>query len=316
MTTPSRSDANDRESLEHRIHRHVVMLADSIGERNLWRPGTLAVAAGYIRHELRRMGYEVKSQSFVVDSVEVENLEAELGGHGPDQDIVIIGAHYDSVVGCPGANDNATGVAALIEVARMLAGSRPALTLRFVAFVNEEPPFFQTGDMGSWQYSRRCKTNGENIVGMLSLETIGYYSSEKGSQNYPFPFSLFYPSTADFIGFVGNLSSRTLIRRVKSAFESHSDFPCESASVPGWLTGIGWSDHWSFWQHGYPALMVTDTALFRYHAYHTMEDTSEKIDYENLARVVEGLTWVAADLARIADFDLRAGLTEEHLDDH
>lgn len=273
-------------------------LADSIGERNIWRPAALEAAATYIGTELERVGYKVQSQSYVVDGFEVRNLEAVLAGKdGRNGEIIVIGAHYDTVAGCPGANDNATGVAALLEIARAMAGARPARTLRFVAFVNEEPPFFQTDQMGSRQYARRCKANNDKIIGMLSLETIGYYSSEEGSQHYPFPFSLFYPNTADFLGFVGNVSSRAFIGRTKTAFETHTDFPCESAAVPGWLTGIGWSDHWSFWEEGYPALMVTDTALFRFDHYHTPEDTPDKIDFESLARVTEGLVWVVANLA-------------------
>jgi len=311
----SRGREMDHQTLKKRIVRHVSVLADSIGERNIWRPESLNDAAAYIENEFQRSGYAVNIQSFSADSVEVRNLEAELPGRDGGGGIVVLGAHYDSVIGCPGANDNATGVAALIEIARALAGESPFHAIRFVAFVNEEPPFFQTGEMGSRMYARRCKKRNENIVGMLSLETIGYYSNEEGSQHYPFPFSLFYPNTANFVGFVGNLSSRSLVGRVKSAFASKTDFPCESAAVPGWLTGIGWSDHWSFWQEGYPALMVTDTALFRYDHYHTAGDTPDKIEYEQLTRVVAGLVGVAADLAGIEGEPRETGTSELELDE-
>jgi Zn-dependent M28 family amino/carboxypeptidase len=297
----------DPPSLHPLLEGHVAMLADSIGERNIWRSGTLDAAAGYIEGEFRRFGYAVNRQTYVADGVEVSNLEVELPGRTPGAEVVVIGAHYDSVVGCPGANDNATGVAALLEIARVFAETHPSRTLRFVAFVNEEPPFFQTEQMGSRRYARRCRESGDKIVGMLSLETIGYYSSEEGSQHYPFPFSLFYPNTADFLGFVGNVSSRALIGQVKSAFETSGDFPCESAAVPGWLTGIGWSDHWSFWEEDYPALMVTDTALFRFDHYHTPEDTPDKVDFDSLARVTAGLVWVAADLAGVNGEDDEPG---------
>ena len=169
-------------------------------------------------------------------------------------------------------------------------------TLRLVAFVNEEPPFFQTDQMGSRVYARRCRERGENVVAMLSLETIGYYSDNEGSQNYPFPFNLFYPGTGNFVGFIGNVSSRALVRKVKADFKKHLVFPCESAAVPGAITGIGWSDHWSFWEEDYPALMVTDTALFRYDEYHTRADTPDKMEFEGFTQVVKGLMGVTAEL--------------------
>jgi Zn-dependent M28 family amino/carboxypeptidase len=215
--------------------------------------------------------------------------------------MLIVGAHYDSVPGCPGANDNASGVAGLLEIARLLAVHKPARTVRFVAFVNEEPPFFRSDDMGSRVYARRCAERGEQIVGALVLETIGCYTDAPRSQHYPFPFNLFYPSTGDFIAFVGNVSSRDLVRRCVGSFRSHAAFPSEGGGVPGWITGVGWSDHWSFWREGYPALMVTDTAPFRYPHYHTPEDTLDKIDFERMARVVEGLSHVVTDLAEGPD---------------
>ncbi|MDX1777024.1 MAG: M28 family peptidase, partial [Desulfobulbales bacterium] len=141
------------------------------------------------------------------------------------------------------------------------------------------------------------RKNRENIVGMLSLETMGYYSEAPGSQNYPFPFSFFYPGTANFIGFVGNIRSRHLVKLSLAAFRRSTMFPSEGTAAPGWVTGIGWSDHWSFWREGYRAIMVTDTALFRYDQYHTRQDTPEKISYEPLARVTGGLAEVIVELA-------------------
>src|SRR5438128_912564 len=152
---------------------------------------------------------------------------------------------------------------------RLLAGRQLARTVRFVAFVNEEGPFFQTDAMGSWVYARRSHARGEQIVAMLSIETIGFYSDVAGSQHYPFPFGLFYPRTGNFIGFVGNIASRALVQRSLAAFREHTALPSEGVAAPGSMTGIGWSDHWAFWHEGYPALMVTDTALFRYAPYHT-----------------------------------------------
>jgi len=209
-----------------------------------------------------------------------------------------VGAHYDSVSGSPGANDNGSGVAALMEVARLFAQKRFARTVRFVAFVNEEPPFFQTHQMGSWVYAMQCREKKEKIKAMLSLETIGYYSDQMKSQYYPFPFSLFYPNKGNFIGFVGNLSSRNLVRRCVESFRKHTQFPSEGAAAPGWITGIGWSDHWAFWKEGYPAVMITDTALFRYRHYHSITDTPDKIVYDRTAQVVAGISRMVAELAK------------------
>ncbi len=210
---------------------------------------------------------------------------------------MVVGAHYDSVAGTRGANDNASGTAAVLEVARLLAGRDLARTVRFVAFVNEEPPYFKTEQMGSRVYARRSRERGERIVAMLSIETIGYYRDEPGTQKYPFPFSLFYPAEGNFIGFVGNLGSRSLVRRCVGSFRSHAAFPSEGAALPGWITGVDWSDHWSFWKEGYAAVMVTDTAPFRYPWYHDSADTADRLDYERTARVVAGIARVVADLA-------------------
>jgi Zn-dependent M28 family amino/carboxypeptidase len=201
------------------------------------------------------------------------------------------------VVGSPGANDNASGVSALLELARILAPATLSRTVRWVAFVNEEPPFFQTGAMGSWVSSRASRLHGETITAMISLETIGCYDSRARTQRYPFPFSLFYPDVGNFIGFVGNLKSRALVRQCVRSFRRHAAFPSQGVAAPGWLTGIGWSDHWAFWQEGYPAIMITDTALFRYVHYHEPTDTPEKIDYDSMARVVSGLSGMVKDLA-------------------
>jgi Zn-dependent M28 family amino/carboxypeptidase len=283
--------------LRKRLAGHIGVLAGDIGERNLWRYEALRASADYIEKAFQAMGYRVASQPYVVQGKTVRNLEATLPGASAPDEIVVIGAHYDSVVDSPGANDNASGVAALLEIARLLAQEKPARSVRLVAFVNEEPPFFYTQDMGSRVYARRARERGENIVAMLSLETIGYYTDAKGSQRYPFPFSLFYPDTANFIAFVGNLASRELAQACVAAFRSRTAFPSEGLAAPGWMEGISWSDQWSFWQEGYPAIMVTDTAPYRYAHYHARTDTPDKIEYERLARVVAGLARVVLDLA-------------------
>ncbi len=291
---------SDRElKIRENLSQHVSMLAGNIGERNIWRYPALSAAAGHIENALRGHGYEVASQVYQPSerALEVRNLEAEIRGAALPEEIVIVGTHYDSVFGSPGANDNGSGVAALIELARLLKGRKLLRTVRFVAFVNEEPPFYHTGDMGSVRYAKRSKQRSERIVAMLSLETIGYYSDAAGSQGYPFPLNFFYPGTGNFIGFVGNTGSRQLVRQAVQSFRASTDFPSEGGAIPGWIPGVDWSDHWSFWQEGYPALMVTDTALFRYPHYHSARDTPDKISYDHFARVVSGLASVIADLA-------------------
>lgn len=283
--------------LRDRLREHVRILAGEIGERNMGRYGALRAAAGYLERELAATGLVVGDQPYETDGKTVRNLEAELPGRGTSGEIVVVGAHYDTVYGTPGANDNASGAAALLEIARLMAGSHPQRTIRFVFFVNEEPPYFKTDRMGSRLYARRARARGEKIVAMLSLETIGCYSDRPGSQRYPFPLGFFYPATGNFIGFVGNTGSRQLVRRALQTFRQTTTFPSEGAAVPGGIPGVDWSDHWSFWKEGYPALMVTDTALYRYDQYHGPLDTPERLDYDRMARVTAGIARVVAELA-------------------
>jgi Zn-dependent M28 family amino/carboxypeptidase len=281
-----------------RLRAHVEMLAGTIGERNLWHPEALGRAADYIMAQLVGSGYSPEAQPFEVSGTRVRNLDAALMGTTRREDIVVVGAHYDSVSGCPGANDNATGVAAMLELAHRLARTPASRTIRFAAFVNEEPPFFQTAHMGSVVYANAAKARGDRIVGMLSLETMGYYSDEKGSQQYPAAVAMLYPDVGNFIALVANVGSARLLMDARRAFKSRTPFPVQSAAVPAAIPGVGWSDHWAFWQAGYAAMMVTDTAPFRYPWYHTANDTPDKIDYEKLAQVVDGLEAVIESLGR------------------
>jgi hypothetical protein len=274
----------------------VVGLAREIGERNASRYEALAAAADFLDESLEAMGYEVRRQRYEAQGKPFDNLEVEVRGVARPAEIVIVGGHYDSVPGSPGANDNATGAAAVLALARVFAGAQPARSLRFVEFVNEERPFAHTPLMGSVVYAARARARGERVVAMLSLETIGYYRDEPGSQRYPSVLGWLYPSTGNFVGFVGNFASRRLVRQTIGAFRRHARHPSEGGALPARLPGVGWSDHWAFWQAGYPAVMVTDTALFRYPYYHTAEDTPDHIDYDRLARVVGGLERVVADL--------------------
>ena len=280
-----------------RLAGHVRTLAQEIGPRNIWTAGSMADSARYIRAELAAMGYEVREQEVASDRGVVFNLEVEIPGRELASEIVVVGAHYDTVVNCPGANDNGSGLAVLLELARLLVDIEPQRTIRLVAFANEEPPFFLNKSMGSRVYAMRSWERQEDITAMLALETMGYYSDEPGSQGYPFPLGIFYPDRANFIAFVGNISSRRLVRKAIGAFRGHGHFPSEGLAAPFFVIGVGWSDHWSFWAEGYPAIMVTDTAFYRYDAYHTPQDTPEKLDYERLARVVSGLVPTILELA-------------------
>jgi Zn-dependent M28 family amino/carboxypeptidase len=287
--------------LRDELVRDVHKLAGEIGEKNIWRYENLTAAAEFIQDSLAEAEYEVHQQDYQVEGKTCYNLEAEIVGTRQPAQIVIVGAHYDSVWGSPGANDNISAVAATLALARRFSDKKPGHTLRFVFFANEEPPFFQTGQMGSMVYTESCRAKGENIIIMLSLETIGYYSDKPHSQKYPFPFNFMYPSTGNFIGFVSNFASRKTLHTVIALFRKYCKFPSQGGAIPEIVPGISWSDHSSFWRQGYPAIMVTDTAPFRYPYYHTPEDTLDKVDYDRLARVVYGLRAVIAELVGLVD---------------
>ena len=288
---------DEQRTLEQELHSHVQTLAGQIGERNVFHHDRLVMAAEYIRTTLTSAGHEVLLQPYEVAGKICENVEAEVRGSRRPDDIIVIGAHYDSVQGSPGANDNASGVAAMLALARAFAKATPACTLRFIAFANEEPPLFQTEYMGSRVYAKRSRERGERIVLMLSLETIGYYSDEPGSQHLLFPLNLIYPSTGNFIAFVSNVENGFLVRQLVGSFRRQAQFPSEGGALWDLIPGVGWSDHWAFWKEGFPAVMVTDTAPFRYPAYHSNADRPEFVQYERMARVVSGLHSVIAEMA-------------------
>lgn len=290
--------ASEETQIKANLTRHIYRLAGEIGERNVIAYEPLLKTAQYIENNFREFGYEVKSQEYVVQMRKVRNLIAEIPGGARANEIVVIGAHYDTVYDCPGADDNSSGVAALLELARLLKGSHPARTVRFVAFVNEEPPWFQTDDMGSLVYAEQAHKLKENIVAAISIETIGMYSDAEGSQQYPSGFKSLYPSKGNFIAFIGNLGSRGLVRDAVHSFRASTRFPSEGSAVPAAIPGVGWSDHWAFWQQGYPAIMVTDTAIFRNPNYHQPTDQPDTLDYERMARVVHGLAHVVTDLGK------------------
>jgi hypothetical protein len=279
------------QQLVDELRRDVYTLAGTIGERNvLTTPEAYADAAAFVEGEFRKAGYAPRRLPYD----QGVNLEAELRG---SDEIVILGAHYDSVTGSPGADDNASGVAALLAIARRFAREKPARTIRFVAFANEEPPFFTTQQMGSWAYAQQCRQRGDKIVAMISMDAIGFYSDAEGSQHYPAMLEALYPSRANFIAFASNLHSRALLQHCVEVFRRHATIPSEGGALPEEISGIGWSDQWSFWRFGYEAVMVTDTALFRNPHYHTRSDLPDTLDYERLARTTEGLLAIMRALA-------------------
>jgi Zn-dependent M28 family amino/carboxypeptidase len=284
-------------ALEARLAQHVVALPGEIGERHVRRPAALRAAQAFIEEAFASFGYTVARQSYVAEGVESSNLEVVVPGCERGSEIVLVGAHYDTVPGSPGADDNASGVAALIELARGLREARPARSVRLVAFVNEERPFFYFGDMGSRVYARAARRCGDDIRVMVSLEMLGCYSDDVGSQSYPPPLGLVYPEAGNFIAFVSNLRSRRSLRELVDAFRRASDFPAERLASPAIVPGVSWSDQLSFWREGYPGVMVTDTAFYRYRHYHQPTDTPDRLDYRRMARVVDGLGRAIAALA-------------------
>jgi hypothetical protein len=282
------------------LKQHIAVIAAR--EHNIAHHDELEAVARYLETTLESLGYSVGRQVFTADGKPVRNIDVtiEPPAGRSDPEVVVVGAHYDSAPGTPGANDNATGAAAVLELARLLrdltgvSGKR----IRLVLFVNEEPPYFMTEAMGSLTYARALAARKERVVAMYSLETIGFYSSAPGSQSYPAPFGMMFPDRGDFVAFVGMLGSRPLLQETIRSFRSHTSFPTIGGVAPRAVPGIAWSDHWAFAEHGFQALMITDTAPFRYPHYHEPTDTPDKIDAEKLARVVKGMERVVRDAVR------------------
>ena len=288
--------STDEQALRAELMAHVQKLGGEIGERNVNYYAKLVAAADYIERTFSEAGLKPRRDGYDAGGKLCDNIDVEIPGSS--RDILVIGAHYDSVYGSPGANDNGSGVAAVLALAKRFAGKPQERTLRFVAFPNEEPNHFQTRLMGSWVYASRCKERNDPIAGMISLETIGYFSDERGSQVYPIPgLGTIYPKTGNFIAFVGNVGSRALVRQAVGSFRKHGKLPSEGTALPASVPGVGWSDQWAFWQHGYTGIMVTDTAPFRYPHYHRRSDTPDKLEYDSMTRLVSGLEGVVTDLA-------------------
>ena len=286
--------SHDQETLREELRADVQKLAGEIGERNMWHYPQLNAAADFIENSFSRAGLHPRRDSYELRGQACHNIEVEIPSSqgaavSSPPPIILIGAHY-----------NGSGVAATLALARRFAGRKIEHTLRFVAFVNEEPPYFLSDEMGSFIYAGRCKARGDKIPVMISLETIGYFSDAPNSQKYPSPgLGIFYPKVGNFIGFVGNVRSRTLLRRVIAAFRKYAKIPSEGAALPSFIPGVSWSDQRSFWRHGYPGIMVTDTAPFRYPYYHSADDTPDKLDYDRFVLVVSGMEKVIEEMDKL-----------------
>lgn len=273
--------------LRENLYQHVEALSVKIGDRHLWKEGSLNKTADYIESNFTSFGYGVKRQTYSCYGKSVSNLIAEKSG--ADKEMVIVGAHYDTVPGTPGADDNASAVAGLLELARLHKDSLNKKTLVFVAFVNEEPPCFGSYNMGSMAYAKHLREQKISVEVMVSLEMIGFFRPEP-IQNYPLPgMGLFYPKTGDYIGVVGNFRSSKYVSHFKKGIKKHSSIKTRSLTAPEFFGGINLSDNYSFWRHGYRAIMVTDTSFFRNRNYHQETDSIDTLDFDRMAEVVKGL---------------------------
>lgn len=292
--------AQDEKELAGRLKRHVEILAGK--ERNLAHPDGLENAARYIEATLEKAGLAPKAQAFTVEGKPVRNIEATIHGRGSEAspEVLVIGAHYDSAPGSPGADDNASGTAALLELAPWLAALKGQFgkQIRLVFFANGEPPHFQTGTMGSLRYAQDLAQRRERVIAMLALDSIGYYSDAPDSQSHALIMNFLLPSQGDFIAFLARHSSISLLREAVGTFRRYTQFPSIGVAGPGFHAGVNSSDHWAFAEQGYPALMITDTGSYRNPHHGKAADKPETLGYERMARMVKGLEPIIRVVAR------------------
>ncbi|MBI5847971.1 MAG: M28 family peptidase [Nitrospirae bacterium] len=269
----------------------VSLLAGEIGQRSWKDLDKLARSADFIEEKLKSSGCETVRQAFTFRDNTYHNIITEIRGSEPDcQGLLVVGAHYDSCEGTPGADDNASAVAALLEIARLTRERPLRRTVRYVAYCLEEPPAYMTHHMGSYVHAESLHDEGTMVFGMISLEMLGYFSEDKGSQYYPSSlFKPFYPDIGNFIAFVGNFSSRIFSNSFKAAFTSVSSFPVESLNGFSIIPGVDFSDHRNYWKFGVPAFMITDTSFYRNPNYHDSGDLPDTLDYDRLALLTRDL---------------------------
>ena len=291
----------DHERIERLTH-HVHVLAGLIGVRHDSRPSTIAAAIGMIEREWTAMGQHITTQRYDTPAGEARNLMVEWPGATRPEEIVVVGAHYDTVSTTPGADDNASAVAVLLETTRELSGRRFARTIRLVAFANEEPPHFIGPTMGSRVYAKSCRAADDQVICMVCLEMLGYFDDAPGSQTYPdeVPALLrrVLPKRGDFLACVSDLATRQPLKQFAKAFRKATDLKLVAHAIPKAQDILWLSDHGPFWDEGYPALMLTDTSWFRNPNYHEATDVPETLDYAAMSRVTSG---VVAGVAALAD---------------
>lgn len=273
-----------------------------LGPKHIDRRGQLHEAENWIFRNFKEAGLEPEKQQFQSDEETVANVETEIPGDTRSNEVIVIGAHYDTVVGSPGANDNGSGVVALLALARRLSRISPQRTVRLVAFVNEEHPFSKPDQkgtqMGSVQYARRCRIRNEYVRAMITLETIGYYTVEPNTQRFPSFLKYIFPDTGNFVAVISNIGSRWLAHSIVKSYRQKGTAPTLGVVLPTLIKGITRSDHSSFWHEGYPGVMITDTANFRYPFYHSSQDTVDKIEFDTFSRVVYSTQQAIEDLAK------------------
>lgn len=277
------------------LYQHVNVLSVDYAPRDFEHLANLNAVADYIVEQLEGIGLEVTEQTYSIENIEYKNIITSMGPeHGPK---LVIGAHYDVAGAYPGADDNASGVAGLIELARLLKSQSLKKNITLVAYTLEEPPYFATHAMGSYVHAKNELKQGSDIELMISLEMIGYFSEEKDSQTFPLKIlTLFYPAEGNFIAIVDQLFSGWA-RKIKTGMSRHTSLPVYSINAPASIPGIDFSDHRSYWEHGYDAVMITDTSFYRNFAYHTPEDTLDRLDYIKMAEVVQAVFGYVKELA-------------------
>lgn len=281
----------------HQLYTHVEHLSVTIGSRSVFEYDKIEATKRYIVSCLKTFGYIPTLQNYDYEGKTFSNIIVSMPGVKYPDETVIIGAHYDTVYGTPGADDNASAVAVLLEVCRALKSISPGRTLKLIFFFLEEPPVFRTEHMGSYVYAKEAKARNENIKAMICLEMVGYYSDKKDGQTFPLPLmSMMFSTTPDFIAVVGNLKSRNLVDKVKNSLLKVSPIPVETLTSVSFVPGVDLSDHRSFWEMGYPAVMITDTAFYRNPNYHTENDTIDTLDFNTMADLLKGLLQAAKDL--------------------
>jgi len=287
----------DANGILQRIYGHVAYLTEDIGERSILFPENLTRTRDYILRAYEGMHVPAQLQHYDCSGMDVANVIGRIVFREYPSLHYVVGAHYDSVEGTVGADDNASAIAVQLELARSLKTLQSTadlnLTVTLVSFALEEPPIFMTPGMGSRVYVADARSRGEKIDGMICLEMVGYTCREAGCQSYPFPLMFMnYPKEGNFIGIVGNYGSRTLTRSLFQAFQKNASLPAVPLTIPfnGWLMpAVRLSDHASFWDNGYKAVMITDSAFYRNPYYHTRADTMEKLDYQFMSEVVKSL---------------------------